>query len=79
VLFGLHGDILGRIVCRTAVRSGIDPEKTEVSGVARPFPVVGVGTILADGRGWGTYQPNVGILFSYEGEVLIATVKGFYE
>ena len=46
-VFGMVGNIVGRIVGRTVVFAGIDTEYGEVTRMARPYPVVSVPAELA--------------------------------
>ena len=62
---------------RFIVLPGIDTENREVTGVARPHPVVGVASELSDRRRRSTDQTHVPELLVDEKEVLVAIVHRF--
>ena len=57
----IHRNIVHAVFCRATVCSGVDPKQREVTGMARPYPVVGVGPVLAHGAWWRTHKPHVGV------------------
>ncbi len=69
---GLVGNVVGRVIGRFAVVTGIHAEDGKVAGVAGPHPVVGVVAEFTDAAGGRTHKAHVGKLFVAYEEVLVA-------
>ncbi|CQB88586.1 Uncharacterised protein [Chlamydia trachomatis] len=52
--------IIGRVVGWLIALTGVDTEYGEVIGMARPHPVVGIGTKLTHRCRWSEYHTDVG-------------------
>ena len=69
------GNILFRIIGRSAVRRSINPENRKIAGMPRPHPVVGIAAELTDRRRRSPHQANVRINFFHEQQVLVPAEK----
>ena len=74
-VFWLERNVFGRIRRRFAVRTAVYPEDTEISGMTRPFPVVGVESKLAYRRRGSAYKPYIVVPFINKKIKVIASVK----
>ena len=77
VTFGFHRHIVGTVLGRFSVGSGVHAEEREVARVARPHPVVGIGTEFTDRRRGRTHHTHVVVNGDGEHEVTVTAVKGF--
>ncbi len=74
-MFRLHWDVAFAIFCWLSVAVGIHSEDVEVAFVARPCPVVGVGTELADAPRRAAHQAHVLVFVIFKEDKLVAAVE----
>ena len=70
-------NVVGRIGSGIAVLVGIDTPEGEVAGMARPHPVVGVATELADAFGRNAHEAHILKHLIHKQKILIAIIERF--
>ena len=74
-MLGLVGDVFRTVLRPLAILACVHTEHGEVSGVARPHPVVRVTTVFAYAAGRRTHQANVVELVVHKEVELVAVVE----
>ncbi len=57
----IHRNIARAVFCRAAVGCGVDPKQRKIPRMARPYPVVGIGPVLAHRARRRTHKAHVGV------------------
>ena len=75
MVFGLKGNVGLAVIRRLIVRIRIDAEHTEITRVARPYPVVGVSAEFPHRRRRRSYEPDIAVSFCGDQVKAVAKIK----
>src|SRR5690554_3828062 len=75
MIFRFHRNIIFGIFRRISLRISINSKQREISGMTRPFPVIGVASKTSNHIGWGSYQTYIVKILIYKIIVFISLKK----